>query len=125
MPIVTTLSSGAQLFNVPRVTKAMIETVATDSILGRATAATGNVEVLTALPFAYTGDVTRSADSNATTIATNAVTNAKSAQMAANTMKGNNTASTANAADLTVAQANVLLGTSGLDIQLGRSNYIC
>ena len=48
-----------------------------DSILGRATAATGPVEVLTALPFAYTGDVTRPADSNATTIANDAVTYAK------------------------------------------------
>jgi hypothetical protein len=59
------------------VTLAKMATIATDSILGRATAATGNVEVLTALPFAYTGDVTRPADSNATTIANDAVTYAK------------------------------------------------
>lgn len=51
------------------VTLAKMATVATDSILGRATAATGNVEVLTALPFAYTGDVTRAADSNTTVLA--------------------------------------------------------
>jgi len=49
---------------------------------------------------ALTGDVTTSAGSLATTIAANAVTNAKAAQMAANTVKGNSTASTANAADM-------------------------
>lgn len=58
---------------------------------------------------ALTGDVTTSAGAVATTIATNAVTNAKAAQMAANTIKGNNTAGTANAADLTVAQVNAIL----------------
>lgn len=51
--------------------------IATDSILGRATAGTGDPEVLTALPFAFTGDVTRPADSNAQTIANDAVTYAK------------------------------------------------
>lgn len=58
---------------------------------------------------ALTGDVTTSAGAVATTIATNAVTNAKAAQMAANTVKGNNTGSTANAADLTVSQTQTLL----------------
>ena len=45
---------------------------------------------------ALTGDVTTSAGTVATTIANNAVTNAKAAQAGANTMKGNWTGSTAN-----------------------------
>lgn len=44
------------------------------------------------------------------TIAANAVTNAKAAQMATKTIKGNATGGTANATDLTAAQTKVLLG---------------
>lgn len=61
--------------------------------------ATGNY--ITAL----TGDVTASGPGSvAATIANNVVTNAKAAQMAAHTFKGNNTGSTANAGDLTATQ---------------------
>ena len=59
---------------------------------------------------ALTGDVTGSGTGSfALTIAANAVTNAKAAQMAANTIKGNNTGGTANAADLTASQATAML----------------
>lgn len=58
---------------------------------------------------ALTGDVTNTAGSLSTTIANNAVSNAKLAQMAANTIKGNNTGSTANAADLTASQVVALI----------------
>jgi hypothetical protein len=59
---------------------------------------------------AMSGDV-NIVSSGATTIQPNVVTNSKLAQMPANTLKGNNTGSTANAADLTVAQVNTMLGT--------------
>lgn len=51
---------------------------------------------------AFTGDVTTTSGSVNTTIANNVVTNAKSAQMAAATFKGNPTASLANAQDFTI-----------------------
>lgn len=66
---------------------------------------------------ALTGDVTASGPgSAAATIANNVVTNAKLAQMAAHTFKGNNTGSTANALDLTATQltAELNLFTSTL-----------
>lgn len=47
--------------------------------------------------------------SAAATIQANVVTNAKAAQMATLTLKGNNTGGTANASDLTVAQVNAIL----------------
>lgn len=53
------------------------------------------------LPKTISGDVTVSA-AGAVTIANNAVTNAKSAQMTAATLKGNPTGSTANATDFTI-----------------------
>lgn len=71
--------------------------------------ATTVANVPTAATPALTGDVTKSAGSGTTTIAANVVTNAKSAQMATNTIKGNNTGGTANALDLTISQIKTML----------------
>lgn len=62
--------------------------------------------VATAL--APTGDVTITSG-GVTAIGANKVTNAMRAQMAANTIKGNNTGATANEADLTTAQVAAIL----------------
>lgn len=69
---------------------------------------------------ALTGDVTAAGPGSvAATIALNAVTNAKLAQMPTLTIKGNNTGGTANALDLTVAQVNTMLGTTGSATSIG------
>jgi hypothetical protein len=68
--VATTIANNA-------VTLAKMNDMATDAIIGRATGGVGDPEILTALPFAFTGDVTRAADSNAQTIANDAVTTAK------------------------------------------------
>lgn len=60
---------------------------------------------------ALSGDIITSAGSLSTTIANNAVTNSKTAQMAAGTIKGNNTSATANTADLTTTQVTAMLST--------------
>jgi hypothetical protein len=61
---------------------------------------------------ALTGDVTASAGSNSTTIANDAVTNAKLANMATETIKGRTTAGTGDPEDLTPAQARTVIGVS-------------
>lgn len=58
-----------------------------------------------------TGDVTGTGTGSfVATIANNAVSNAKAAQMAAGTIKGNNTGATANQLDLTAAQVQAMVG---------------
>jgi len=72
--------------------------------------ATGVSGTLAAANFpALTSDVTTSAGNLTATIANNAVTNAKAAQMATKTIKGNDTGGTANATDLTVARVISML----------------
>ena len=89
-------------------------TLATASSVNLATQATGTLQA--AQEPAHTGDVTNTAGSLAFTISANAVTNAKAAQMAASTLKGNNTGAAANAADLTAAQVKTLLSIAASDV---------
>lgn len=66
--------------------------------------------------FTVGGDMSLDTSTGTATIANNAITNAKAAQMAAHTFKGNNTGSTANATDLTATQL-----TAELDAVVGDS----
>jgi hypothetical protein len=102
--------------------------IATDSLIGRDTAGTGAPEVIsvggglvfngsgTLRTAAFTGDVTKAAGGTVQTIAANVVDNTKAAQMAANTIKGNNTGALANAADLSVSSVKAMLAYTAADI---------
>lgn len=103
-----------------RLTFTNIVQVPTDRLLGRDTAGTGDIEVLTAtggieftgtgiITSAFTGDVTKAAGGTAQTIANDAVTNAKMANMATQTIKGRTTAGTGDPEDLTVTEVNTML----------------
>ena len=105
------------------VTLAKLANINTDSILGRATAASGVPEVLTSLPFAFTGDVTRPADSNAQTIANDAVTLAKIQNATANSkLLGSGSAgSGADYSEITLGSGLSMTGTT-LSVSAGGGN---
>jgi hypothetical protein len=107
--------------------------IATDRLIGRDTAATGAPEEISlnaTLEFtgsasiqraALTGDVTATAGSNATTIANDAVTNAKLANMAAATIKGRAVgAGTGDPTDLTADQTIAIINSGTTDIDDAR-----
>jgi hypothetical protein len=116
--------SGSQAATIASdaVTFAKMQNIATDRLVGRDTASSGDPEEISVsggLEFsgsgaiqrsALTGDVTASAGSNSTTIANDAVTNAKAADMAAATIKGRASgAGTGDPTDLTGTQATAIL----------------
>lgn len=140
----TTLSERMRIFDNGNVSIGNTTSTAKLSVTGDITAsttitATGNMAAANLSgtntgdqTITLTGDVTGTGTGSfAATIANNAVTNAKSAQMAAHTFKGNNTGSTANAADLTATQLTAELNqfTSGLQGVVpssggGTANYL-
>lgn len=73
---------------------------------------------------ALTGDVTTNAGNLTTTIAAGAVTLAKMANLAANTIIGNNTGSAAAPTALTGAQVKAMLALSSADVGLGNVQNI-
>jgi hypothetical protein len=114
---VTTSGGMATSISAGAVTLGDMASIATDSILGRATTGTGAPEVLTALPFAATGDVTRPADSNVNTIVNDVVTYAKMQNVSAtNRFLGRITTGAGDPEELTGTQATTILDTftSGL-----------
>lgn len=130
---VTSTGDGATVIANNAVTLAKMATIATDSFLGRDTAGTGNVEVLsvatvkTLLGLAgtnsgdqtitLTGDVTGSGTGSfAATIASGAVTLAKMANLAQNTFIGRITASTGVPEALTAANVKTILSYAASEI---------
>lgn len=123
------LGASSGVFPAGSITFADLQTIATDKLLGRDTAGTGSVEQLAVsggVEFsgaggiqrsALTGDVTAPAASNTTTIANDAVTNAKAANMADSTVKGRASgAGTGDPTDLTASQVKAILALVAADI---------
>ena len=108
------------------VTFAKMQNIATDRLIGRDTASSGDPEEITVsggLEFtgstgiqrsALTGDVTASAGSNSTTIANDAVTFAKMQNIATDRLIGRDTASSGDPEELTVSGGLEFSGSGGI-----------
>lgn len=133
-PVAITVAQAKTLL---AIAPADVTFAATQRLLGRGTAAGGPGEEIsvgggiefngTALrTSAFTGDVTKTAGGTATTIANSVVTLAKMANLAANSIIGNNTGSAATPIALTTAQVKTLLAIvpgdiTGFDTQVRAS----
>ena len=133
---VTSVADGATTIAANAVTNTKLSDVPTATFKGRVTAATGDPEDLTVAQaktllnlagtnngdqtITLTGDVTGTGTGSfAATIAADAVTNAKLANVATATLKGRTTAATGDPEDLTAAQARTLLNVAD-----GANNYV-
>ena len=128
-------STGTISINTNGVTYALMQQVAASSLIGNPTGILANAQGITlgaTLAFsgsalqtaALTGDVTASANSFVTAIAANAVTNAKLATVATQTLKGRNTAGTGNVEDITATQALDWIGsTQGTVMYRGAASW--
>lgn len=97
------------------VTFAKMQNITTDRILGRSTAASGEVEELSALPFALTGgDVVAAADSNVLTIDADKVTYEKLQNITGPAVIGREAASSGDAQTLGVNAGSGLQISGGL-----------
>lgn len=120
-----TASAGSNATTIANdaVTFAKMQNIATDRLIGRDTAGTGDPEAIsvgggisfdgtgTLQTSAFTGDVTKNAGDTVQTIANNAVSNAKLADMAEARVKGRSSGSgTGDPEDLTAAQLRTILG---------------
>lgn len=121
-PIALNSGTGALSLNANGITYAFFQQVAASSLVGNPTGSLANAQGITlgaTLAFsgsamqttAGTGDVTWSANSFATTIAANVISNAKFRQSAARAVVGNGTNATANVADI-AGSASQFLGVN-------------
>ncbi len=130
---VTSVGNATTIAN-NAVTYAKFQQVGANSLVGNATGVTANATSITlgsTLGFSgtalqtdnFTGDVTTSSNSFATTIANNAVSNAKFRQSAALSVVGNGTGSIANVADITGTTNQVLVvNNAGSALAFGAVN---
>ena len=113
-PIALTAAQVKALLAIAATDVAGLGVLATAASVNLTTQATGTLQA--AQEPAHTGDVTNVAGTLALSIAAGAVTNAKRANMAANTISGNNTGALAAPIDLTAAQVKALLAIASTDV---------